>query len=121
MDQVKELFAKYKIYIIAAVLVVVGAFGALSFMGGGAGAVDPAVQGGAAAAPIDSASAQAEKEMLDELLQLRSIRLSESLFANPLFISLVDFSKPLAEQLKGRSNPFAPITSVSEVPAEPIQ
>ena len=107
MPAVKEILGRYKIYFIGVGIAAIGAVAA-TFLFGGAGT----------ATAVDDATSQAEREMLDELLALRAIRLSESLFANPLFTSMVDFSKPLTEQPVGRSNPFAPIFNQPTVPTE---
>ena len=111
MPAVKEILGRYKIYFIGVGIAALGAVAA-TFLFGGAGATS------GTATAVDDATSQAEREMLDELLALRAIRLSESLFANPLFTSMVDFSKPLTEQPVGRSNPFAPIFNQPTVPTE---
>lgn len=98
------IILKYKNYLIIGLVVIAGGFVAMAVLGGG----DAAPPEGNVAA-TESESAQIERELLDELLRLRSIELNETLFANPLFLSLVDFSKPLVEQPVGRSNPFSPI------------
>ena len=50
-----------------------------------------------------------EQELITLLLQLRSIRLDEGIFASPVFDSLNDFSQPLQAEPVGRPNPFAPL------------
>ena len=62
-----------------------------------------------------SLSQQIERELLNELLQLREIRLDDNIFTNDTFVSLVDFSRPIQAQPIGRDNPFAPIENVPGV------
>ena len=76
-------------------------------------------EGGAAAANLSeetsqqiALSQQIERELLAELLQLQEINLDDSLFNDPAFQSLVDFSRPIQAQPIGRENPFAPITDL---------
>jgi len=50
------------------------------------------------------------REFLSTLLNIRSIKLDESIFENKTFLSLQDFSRKLeADTNPGRSNPFAPL------------
>lgn len=41
--------------------------------------------------------------------QLESVSLKQTLFSDPLYQRLIDFSKPLPDLTPGRSNPFAEI------------
>ena len=43
------------------------------------------------------------------LNKLNRVIIDESVFSNPIFISLVSFERPLANQVSGRPNPFLPI------------
>lgn len=53
-------------------------------------------------------------QFLSALLNLQTIRLDDSLFADPSFSSLKDFTIILAQPASvGRPNPFAPIGSTS--------
>lgn len=56
----------------------------------------------------DSASI-AGRELLATLLELKEINLDSSIFEDPVFRSLEDFSQELVPQPTGRRNPFAPI------------
>jgi len=58
---------------------------------------------------------QIEREMIEELLKLNSIRLDDSLFEADTFRSLTDFSQEIEAQPVGRENPFAPIGTVPGV------
>lgn len=51
---------------------------------------------------------------------LRSVDLKSSIFSNPAFSGdLQDFTTPLPDRQKGRSNPFAPI-GTSNISATPV-
>ncbi len=62
---------------------------------------------------LDVVGLESEDENSDEflniLLSLQQIELSDEVFSDPVFISLVDFSTELQDQTPGRQNPFAPI------------
>jgi len=60
--------------------------------------------------------AAVERELLSTLLELRSLRLNEGIFNDPVFHSLRDFGQPLTPQPIGRNNPFAPIGTISSLP-----
>lgn len=47
--------------------------------------------------------------ILDLLNELNAVTLDNSIFSNKLFVSLVNFERPIAEQIPGRPNPFLPI------------
>lgn len=49
------------------------------------------------------------EDVLDLLQTLRSIKLDGSLFEDPAFRSLEDFSQELVPEPVGRENPFAPV------------
>lgn len=52
-----------------------------------------------------------QQELVDTLLQLRSIQLSGNILADPAFATLRDFGTPLISEPVGRSNPFAPLSA----------
>jgi hypothetical protein len=54
-------------------------------------------------------NSQADKVLVDELLQLRSIRLDGAIFADPAFASLRDSGVDIVSEPIGRRNPFAPL------------
>ena len=101
-----ELLEKYKtplIVIAAAILL----FVAYRFLFGEPTATTPTlvvqgVESGAVASPE-------EQELLATLLELRELTLNETLFEDPLFQSLEDFSEEILPEPVGRSNPFAPL------------
>lgn len=63
--------------------------------------------------PEKSADKGISQELLATLLQLHSITLDSSVWADPSFQSLRDFGVALAPAPVGRDNPFAPLGSVS--------
>lgn len=58
-----------------------------------------------------TASAQADRELLQLLQELSSINLEGSIFNDPLFRSLENFRVEPTPQPVGRDNPFAPVGS----------
>lgn len=50
-------------------------------------------------------------DLLNALRQLRQIKLDTSIFSNPTWLSLNDFSKTITPQDSNRQNPFAPLDS----------
>ena len=49
------------------------------------------------------------QEILATLGNLRTIRLDNSIFSDPLFVSLSDFGVTIPPAAAGRRNPFAPV------------
>ena len=60
---------------------------------------------------IDAGAAEATQEFLTKLQGLRKFDLSDELFQDPRFESLVDFKVDLGEEETGRGNPFLPVTA----------
>lgn len=54
-------------------------------------------------------SSAIESDLLNLLLDIKSVKLDENIFSNPAFKSLEDFGQELAPEPVGRENPFAPI------------
>lgn len=50
-----------------------------------------------------------DQDLISLLLTLKSIKLDASIFTDPTFQSLQDFSKDLVPEPVGRPNPFAPL------------
>ncbi len=65
------------------------------------------------AALVSVASSENEntvgREFLTVLLQIKSLKLDESIFAQDSFKSLQDFSSVIVAQPVGRKNPFSPL------------
>lgn len=59
-----------------------------------------------------TASAQADRELLQLLEELSSINLEGSIFNDPLFRSLENFRVEPQPQPVGRDNPFAPVGGI---------
>lgn len=57
------------------------------------------------------------REFARVLVSLQNIKLSDRIFSDPLYKSLVDFSGKLEPQAKGRKNPFAPLGTDAGAPA----
>lgn len=66
-------------------------------------------------APLLTSSEQEEgpvsQEILATLNNLRTIRLNDAIFEDPLFLSLSDFGVTIPPIAAGRRNPFAPVGS----------
>jgi hypothetical protein len=56
-------------------------------------------------------------DLLPFLLQLNSLKLDDSIFSDPVFVSLEDYTIEIAPQPQGRSNPFAPLGGESRAQA----
>ena len=50
------------------------------------------------------------QDLIDTLVDLQSVTLSDKVFSTPAFMSLIDFAVELTPETPGRSNPFSPIT-----------
>lgn len=61
----------------------------------------------------DSESAAVTQELVATLGSLRTIKLDESIFSDPVFISLSDFGVTIPAQPVGRRNPFVPFSGTS--------
>jgi hypothetical protein len=58
-----------------------------------------------------SGSSPADQNLLSTLLALRAVKLDATIFSNPAFMSLKDFSTKIIPEPVGRTNPFAPLPS----------
>lgn len=97
-----NIFKRYRNSILVLVLLAVGFFIYSTFI-----ATPDA--GPLTAQSVDTAQTAVEQELIGLLLELRSIQLDLSLFDNPNFRSLTDFSQELVPEPTGRSNPFSPL------------
>jgi hypothetical protein len=68
----------------------------------------------ASAAP---ASGDIGKQVLNLLSQIQSLRIDSTLFSDPGFQTLRDFSVAIPPQNVGRANPFAPLPGAPVSPA----
>lgn len=62
---------------------------------------------------VDTSAAGVDQDLVAILFELRSIRLDDTIFADPLFQSLADFGQELVAEPIGRQNPFAPLEGSS--------
>lgn len=65
--------------------------------------------GGSAPLTAVSADSAISGDLLATLGSLHTITLDNSIFTNPVFVSLSDFGVSLPPESSGRGNPFAPI------------
>lgn len=105
----RELYEQYKMYIIIGGIVAVVIAGYVIFFAGGE--EEPALVSEQPAG--ESGSSQVGRDLLEQLLQLRSITLEAAVFEDPVFDNLRDFGRELSPQPVGRDNPFAPINTGS--------
>lgn len=74
---------------------------------------------GSSSAPLLSqtnAASPVSKQLLLTLSNLHTLKLDQSVFTDPTFVSLNDFGVQIPPQSVGRGDPFAPLGSV--VPAK---
>lgn len=104
-----SFFSQHKL--IAAILIVVVLVGAWY-----------ALSGSSTPAPTLTVTSVAGSDTADQtlvatLLQLRSVKLDATIFSDPAFLALQDFSTPIVSEPVGRPNPFAPLQSSAATPA----
>lgn len=63
--------------------------------------------------PTASGSSPAEAGIVSTLLTLRAVKLDGTIFGDPEFTRLKDFSTEIVPEPVGRTNPFAPLSSPS--------
>ena len=109
-----SFFTQHKLVAIILILVVLlGAWYALS----GSSTPAPALT----TTPVAGAST-ADQTLIATLLQLRSVKLDGTIFGDPAFTALQDFSTPIVPEPVGRPNPFAPLqSSVAAPPVGSVQ
>ena len=71
------------------------------------------LSGSSAPAPTltstDVSGNAADKNLVSTLLALRAVKLDATIFADPSFLSLRDFSTQIVPEPAGRDDPFAPL------------
>lgn len=97
-----EIFKKYKNIIIVVVIVVVAAIAYTFFL-------DKTSDDLLTSEVKGTEELALESDLLTILINLRSIKLDDSIFSNPAFISLRDFGQDIVPEPVGRENPFAPV------------
>lgn len=58
-----------------------------------------------------SSSSGADQDLVSTLLALRAVKLEGTIFSDPAFVNLKDFSTQIIPEPVGRPNPFAPLSS----------
>ena len=64
--------------------------------------------------------APVDQGIVQTLLTLRAVKLDGTIFSDPTFLKLQDFSTEIQPETVGRTNPFAPINSSSPSPAPSV-
>jgi len=95
-----NIISRYKNILIIGLVVVVAFFGYSFFF---TNSSDTVLQKN-----TTGASATIDNELIALLLQLKSLKLDDSIFSDTTFKSLEDFSQELVSEPVGRVNPFAP-------------
>lgn len=67
----------------------------------------------------ETPGAGVDQDLVALLFELRSIRLDNALFVDPIFQSLQDFGKELVPEPIGRQNPFAPLGESASISSNP--
>jgi len=62
-------------------------------------------------------SSPADQTLVSTLIALRAVKLDATIFSNPAFLSLKDFSTQIVPEPVGRDNPFAPLQTSASVSA----
>jgi len=101
-----NFFSKFK-GVIAVLIAVVIAFFVYSYFF--TGTPQPVLS---STAPADS-NAAVDQDLITLLLTLKNIKLDGTIFSDPVFQSLQDFGKDLVQEPVGRTNPFAPLGTIS--------
>ncbi len=67
--------------------------------------------------PAAAGASSADQGIVPTLLTLRAVKLDGTIFSNPTFTQLRDFSTDIITEPVGRTNPFAPFSSPSQLSA----
>ena len=65
------------------------------------------------ATDFSTSTSAVDGDLLTALRQLKQLKLDASIFSNPVWESLTDFSSAIPPQPAGRPNPFLPLDGVS--------
>lgn len=60
-------------------------------------------------------------DLISALSSLRRLKMDDSIFANPVWLSLTDFGQTLSPQPSGRPNPFAPFEGAATAATPPAR
>lgn len=98
-----QTLVRHKLILIVIILIVGG--GIWYIMSGGGGSSESLIT----QTPI--ATAGADQELVSTLLALRAVKLDGTIFSEPAFLNLKDFSTQIIPETVGRPNPFAPLSA----------
>lgn len=70
-----------------------------------------------ATTPVESAGVPVDQGIVSTLLTLRAVKLDGTIFTDPAFLSLKDFSTEIVPEPVGRPNPFAPLSAQAKASA----
>lgn len=74
-------------------------------------ALSPAQEGGdLTSTPLPGGGASVDQGIVSTLLTLRAVKLEGTIFSDPAFNRLKDFSTEIVPEPVGRQNPFAPLS-----------
>jgi hypothetical protein len=99
-----EMLKKYKILLIVSGVIAVGAIAFSQFSGSAVPTESLLV-----ANPVADPNERVREELLRLLSELRTLDFDDTIFSDPRFRSLTDFSQEIRPQPVGRKNPFLPI------------
>ena len=119
-----DIFQKHKkVFLFVGIFIGVVILYELFFSGGGSApqnaALSPTADGLVSQLSASPSDAIVGSSLLSLLAQLQTISLDTSIFTNPVFVSLQDWSQPIAEQplgkTLGRPNPFSGFSGASAI------
>lgn len=112
-DQIKQYYAQYKNPILLIALIGAAAFAYFTFF---AESEPESLSRTQVSEQVGSGS-----ELLQLLLEVRSIQLDDSIFSDPAFQELDSTVQELSPQPTGRTNPFAPLGAPDNTADTPEQ
>jgi hypothetical protein len=103
---INSLLRNKLVIVVIIIIVIAGAWYGLSSSSAPAASSDSALTSNATDTSGDS-------QIVSTLLALQAITLSGTIFTNPAYATLKDFTTPIVPEPTGRTDPFAPITTQS--------
>ena len=97
-------FLKNKLVLVTVAIIIAGAVWYVMT----SNPAEPNVSGTPSAA---GTSATVDQGIVPTLLTLRAVKLDGTIFSNPTFLSLKDYSTEIVPEPVGRTNPFAPLNA----------
>lgn len=99
---------KYKKTIIVGIIIAAGLI-AYSFL-----RPDPTVESMLQVTERQNSAQVLGDEITTAINQIQSLKLDNVIFSDPIFLKLIDHSRPIVAEPIGRTNPFAPIGAVGD-------